>query len=108
MFSERHILQKQRLTKLIRSLLSRSEKRNYIDAVRCLDEKPARTPAAVAAGAKSRYDDFVVTHILQTMIIHGTANFLAWHRFYLLAYEDTLRDECGYKGYQPYVNLRIK
>lgn len=39
------------------------------------------------------------------MSIHGTANFLSWHRFYLLAYEDTLRNECGYRGYQPYVKL---
>ncbi|KAF2036232.1 Di-copper centre-containing protein [Setomelanomma holmii] len=86
------------------SLLTKPEKLNYINAVQCLAKKPARTPAAVAAGARSRYDDFVVTHILQTMSIHGTANFLAWHRYYLLAYEDTLRNECGYNGYQPYYN----
>jgi tyrosinase len=77
------------------------EKLNYIDALKCLASKPAKTPSAIAAGAKSRYDDFVVTHIQQTMTIHGTANFLSWHRYYLLAYEDALRNECGYKGYQP-------
>jgi hypothetical protein len=44
----------------------------YIAAVQCLGKKPARTPAAIAAGAKSRYDDFVVTHVQQTMTIHFT------------------------------------
>lgn len=31
-------------------------------------------------------------------------NFLAWHRYYIYAYETALREECGYKGYQPYIN----
>lgn len=57
---------------IYRSTLSTLEKRNYIDAVLCLGKKPARTPAAIAAGAKSRYDDFVVTHIQQTRTIHFT------------------------------------
>jgi tyrosinase len=82
--------------------LSKSEKRNYIDAVKCLAKLPAKTPAAVAAGAKSRYDDLVVTHIQQAFTIHGTANFLTWHRYYTWAFEQMLRKECGYKGYQPY------
>jgi hypothetical protein len=60
----------------IGQLLSKSEKLNYIAAVQCLGKKPARTPAAIAAGAKSRYDDFVVTHIQQTMTIHFTVRTL--------------------------------
>lgn len=47
----------------------------------------------------------MVTHIQQSLTIHGTANFLSWHRYYLLAFEDALRNECGYKGYQPYVEF---
>lgn len=74
--------------------------------MKCLANTPARTPAAIAAGAKSRYDDFVVTHIIQSLTNHGTANFLSWHRYYLLAFEDILRDECGLTGYQPYVNFQ--
>ncbi|KAH7095915.1 common central domain of tyrosinase-domain-containing protein [Paraphoma chrysanthemicola] len=31
-------------------------------------------------------------------------NFLSWHRYYMWAYEQTLRNECGYKGYLPYYN----
>ena len=85
-----------------RSTLRKTEKLDYIKAVKCLAKKPAKTPAAIAAGAKSRYDDFVVTHIIPTMSIHGTGNFLAWHCYYVWAYEQVLRNECGYKGYQPY------
>jgi hypothetical protein len=55
-----------------RSFLTRSEKKEYIAAVKCLASKPAKTPAGLAAGAKNRYDDFVATHINQTMAIHGT------------------------------------
>ena len=38
------------------------------------------------------------------MYIHGNGNFLSWHRYYVWAYEEALRNECGYKGYQPYYN----
>jgi tyrosinase len=51
------------------------QKLNYIDAVQCLGNKAAKTPAAISSGAKSRYDDFIVTQILQTMSIHGTVCF---------------------------------
>ncbi|PBP21500.1 hypothetical protein BUE80_DR007716 [Diplocarpon rosae] len=40
----------------------------------------------------------------QTLTIHYTGNFLAWHRYFVWAYETALRDECGYDGYQPYWN----
>jgi tyrosinase len=43
-------------------------------------------------------------HINQTLSIHGTGNFLSWHRYYTWAFEKALRDECDYKGYQPYWN----
>jgi tyrosinase len=55
-----------------RSMLSTSEKKDYIAAVQCLSKKPARTPAGLAAGVKNRYDDFVASHINATLSIHGT------------------------------------
>jgi tyrosinase len=61
---------------LFRSHLLESEKKNYIKAIQCIHEKPALTPAAVASGAKSRYDDFVVTHVLQTYEVHGTVSLI--------------------------------
>ncbi|KAI8461004.1 hypothetical protein BY996DRAFT_6689643 [Phakopsora pachyrhizi] len=36
------------------------------------------------------------------MSIHGTANFLSWHRYFVLTYEKALQEECNYTGYQPY------
>ena len=36
------------------------------------------------------------------MAIQG--NFLTWHRYYTWTYEQALRNECGYTGYQPYWN----
>lgn len=66
--------------------------------------KPARTPSSLAPGAKSRYDDFVATHINATNTIHFTGNFLTWHRYFIWSFEKALRDECGYAGFLPYWN----
>lgn len=48
-----------------------------------------------------QFDDFVVTHINQTLSIHFTGNFPPWHRWFLYQYEKALQDECGYNGTQP-------
>lgn len=84
--------------------LSNTERKAYTDAVLCLQAKKANTPASLIPGAKSRFDDFVGNHILKTMEIHYTGTFLAWHRYFTWQYEQALRNECGYKGYQPYWN----
>ncbi|KAK4447854.1 hypothetical protein QBC34DRAFT_381989 [Podospora aff. communis PSN243] len=84
--------------------LTKQEKKEYISAVKCLQSKPPKTPSAKAPGAKSRFDDFVAVHISQTMEIHYTGNFLSWHRYFTWLYEKALREECGYKGAQPYWN----
>ena len=54
--------------------LTPGERRAYIDAILCLQRLPPQTPAALAAGAKTRYDDFVATHINQTWHIHRTVS----------------------------------
>ncbi|KAJ9134128.1 Tyrosinase central domain protein [Pleurostoma richardsiae] len=82
--------------------LSKADRLSYINAVKCLQSKPAKTPAEVAPGAKTRFDDFVATHINQSLTIHYTGNFLSWHRYFTFLYEEALRNECGYKGTQPY------
>ncbi|KAL3422255.1 tyrosinase central domain-containing protein [Phlyctema vagabunda] len=86
------------------STLSNPERVEYTDAVNCLMKLPSRLDPAVVPGAKNRYDDFVAIHINQTLTIHGTANFLTWHRYFVWVYEEALRNECGYTGYQPYWN----
>lgn len=87
-----------------RSTLSTTERKAYIKAVQCLASKPPKTPTSLVPGVRNRYDDFVATHINQTLSIHGTGNFLSWHRYFTWAYEQVLRDECGYTGTQPYYN----
>ncbi|KAF2621922.1 Di-copper centre-containing protein [Macroventuria anomochaeta] len=82
--------------------LSGKERIAFTDAVNCLHKLPAKTPASVAPGAKSRYDDLVVTHIQQSLTIHGTGNFLTWHRYFTWTFEQMLRNECGYQGTFPY------
>ena len=59
---------------MLRSAFSTSEKKAYINAVLCLQSKPALTPSSLAPGAKTRYDDFIATHINQTLIIHFTVS----------------------------------
>ncbi|PPJ50635.1 hypothetical protein CBER1_05750 [Cercospora berteroae] len=83
--------------------LTAEEKRAYIDAVLCLMSKPSISGDLVP-GARSRYDDFLGTHINQTLSIHGTGNFLSWHRYFTWTYEKALREECGYGGTFPYIN----
>ncbi|KAI4618240.1 uncharacterized protein J4E87_007908 [Alternaria ethzedia] len=84
------------------SALTKPERKAYTDAVLCLQKKKANTPASLIPGAKSRFDDFVGNHILKTMEIHYTGTFLAWHRYFTWQYEQALKNECGYKGTQPY------
>ncbi|KAJ5984191.1 tyrosinase [Penicillium waksmanii] len=77
---------------------TRKEKKAYINSL--------------APGTKSRYDDFVATHINQTLIIHYTniadyyekGTFLAWHRHFVWSFEQALRNECSYTGDIPYWN----
>ncbi|OBU00937.1 hypothetical protein VE01_00809 [Pseudogymnoascus verrucosus] len=86
------------------SAFSRQERLDYIDAVLCLQKTPPTTPLSIIPGVRSRYDDFVGTHINQTLFIHSTGNFLGWHRYYVWTYEQALRNECNYQGHQPYWN----
>ena len=82
--------------------LTLPERSDYISAVLCLANKPSILPAGQIPGAINRRDDFTAVHINQTFGVHLDAVFLAWHRNFLYLYEAALRNECGYKGYQPY------
>lgn len=82
--------------------LSKKDRRDYIAAVLCLQQKPSQLPPGLVPGARSRFDDFVATHVNQTSSIHLDGIFLAWHREFVQIWENTLRGECGYSGYQPY------
>lgn len=80
--------------------LSKDERKEYTDAVLCLRKKPSLYKEVT--GSKSHYDDFQVVHINQSFIIHFNAQFMPWHRWFTWTYEQALKRECGYKGFQPY------
>ncbi len=118
---EQTVVTVRRSSHIARGTLSKNERKAYTDAVVCLQKKAAKAPASFAAGAKTRFDvslhtsaasghvltstfsqDWVATHISQSLTIHYTGTFLAWHRWFTWLYEQALRDECGYTGTQPY------
>lgn len=82
--------------------LTSDEKISYIDAVKCMMNTTAITPLSAAPGVRNRFDDFGALHVNMTTTIHWTSTFYAWHRYYTWLYEQTLRNECGYNGTQPY------
>ncbi|KAJ3515550.1 hypothetical protein NLJ89_g1689 [Agrocybe chaxingu] len=80
--------------------LSNAEKKNYIDAVKCLQSRPAVNPAFPEA--QSRYEEFQAYHMLTADFIHAVGHFLPWHRRYVQLYDRAMRKDCGYKGATPY------
>ncbi|KAH7309632.1 hypothetical protein B0I35DRAFT_359486, partial [Stachybotrys elegans] len=85
--------------------LTREQQLDYVDAVRCLQNKPGEF-TWYWPGAKFRFDDFQGLHINQTNFIHycvGAPSLLAsWHRHLMWLYEQALRNECNYRGAHPY------
>ncbi|KAJ5644069.1 domain di-copper centre [Penicillium longicatenatum] len=81
-----------------------AERINYTDAVLCLQRLPPHLPTAKYPGVRSRFDDFVATHINYTLHVHYSGLFLPWHRQFLWLWEKAVREECGYTGHLPYWN----
>ncbi|KAF2109396.1 hypothetical protein BDV96DRAFT_651835 [Lophiotrema nucula] len=79
--------------------LTRTEKSLYIEAEKCLMSLPSKLHQATA---RTRFDDFQMTHVLETPNVHFVGAFLPFHRFYMYAHEVALRTECNYAGAQPY------
>lgn len=69
--------------------LTGEERTAYTSALNCLMNLPAKTPSSLAAGAKTRYDDWVVTHINQTLTIHSTVSIRPTISFFLLLFSPT-------------------
>ncbi|KAH9266571.1 hypothetical protein BASA84_001058 [Batrachochytrium salamandrivorans] len=63
---------------------------------------PSRLPRTIRS--PSRFDDVAYTHSQALGVAHSSAAFLPWHRAFLSAYENALRDECGYPGALPMVS----
>jgi tyrosinase len=77
--------------------LTDDQRTAYAQAVRCLVDLPA-SGAFAGAGAQNRYEDLVAVHLQMTGSIHGVAQFLPWHRYYVQVLETMLREECAYTG----------
>ncbi|KAK4215184.1 hypothetical protein QBC37DRAFT_419802 [Rhypophila decipiens] len=82
--------------------LSKPERKSYIDAVYCLQKKAPQGRNKGIPGSQSRFDDFAGTHIQQAPFVHFSGLFFHFHRYFVWLYEKALREECGYKGAQPY------
>ena len=63
-----------------RRTLSKMERRGYIDAVLCLQNKPSIYKEVV--GAKSRFDDFQIEHITQAYDIHFNVSLSSNHMIF--------------------------
>ncbi|CZT19101.1 related to tyrosinase [Ramularia collo-cygni] len=88
--------------------LPAATRKSFTDAVICLQKlEPQVMTADLAAshpGVKSRFDEYIATHINYTLHIHDTADFFAWHRGFTHFLEQDLRDLCAYTGVMPYWN----
>ncbi|RAK81388.1 tyrosinase family protein [Aspergillus fijiensis CBS 313.89] len=82
--------------------LKPQERTDYIDALWCMRSRPSRLPRDRFPGARDRIDDFVITHINNTLVIHNNGLLLPWHRHFTWLWEQAIREECGYAGAQPY------
>lgn len=82
--------------------MSNEHRKSFTDAIMCLKQVPSSADGTAYPGVKSRYDEYVATHINMTMSIHVTADFLAWHRNFIWEWENDLINTCGYTGSLPY------
>jgi len=82
---------------LHRSDLTVAQREEYIKAVLCLQNKPAKAPKDQIPGAKSRYDDFVATHMTQAMMLHDPVRTVRGNDM------RNLRLKCGF--YRPTCSL---
>ena len=74
----------------------------YIESVKCMHQLPSTIDPTLAPGARSRYDDFETSHIINSRVFHATGSFFAWHRWFLYLWETAHREECSFSRYQPY------
>ncbi|KAK0640592.1 hypothetical protein B0T16DRAFT_460766 [Cercophora newfieldiana] len=84
--------------------LTKPQRREYIAAIQCLLSKPSTLPPGLVPAAQNHFDDFVYIHLNQTNMVHGTGNFLPWHRFFIKTYETRLA-ACGYTGALPFLGM---
>ncbi len=92
----------QALTHPPRSTLTPASRQKFTSAIHCINALSASTSPWIASGARTRYDDLIVAHILQTPFVHASGLFLPFHRHLVHLFEEVLRKECAYTGPLPY------
>lgn len=80
------------------------QRADFVNATYCLMTSPSKGPQDQFPGARTRYDDFMSYHLTNAGTLHDTIGLFPAHKYFVLAYETALREECGYNGYHPYMN----
>jgi tyrosinase len=76
------------------------EQADYLRAANCLRAKPSKLNPSF--GSPNRFSDFAFAHSGAMYEAHNTPAFFPWHRSFLHTFEQVMRTECDYKGFQPY------
>ncbi|KAI1080049.1 Di-copper centre-containing protein [Whalleya microplaca] len=84
--------------------LTEAQREEYVAAVTCLMKLPPVSDPERFPGAQNRYDDFVAFHMTHAMQLHDNLHLFGAHKYYVWLFEEALRNECGYTGFQPYMN----
>ena len=90
-----------RASDLARGDMTIEQRTDFINATLCLMKIPGKAPKDQFPGAKTRFDDFMAYHMTNAGSLHDTLGLFPAHKYFILAYETALRNECGYKGYHP-------
>jgi hypothetical protein len=77
------------------------QRTDFINATLCLMNAPPKAPKDQFPGVRSRYHDFMAYHMTNAGSLHDTIGLFPAHKYFVLAYETALRNECGYTGYHP-------
>ncbi|OIW28322.1 Di-copper centre-containing protein [Coniochaeta ligniaria NRRL 30616] len=84
--------------------LTEAQRIEYTTAVKCLMKLPPKSDRTRFPGALSRFDDFVAYHMTHAMQLHDNIHLFGAHKYFVWLFEEALRNECNYTGYQPYMN----
>src|SRR4051812_15701423 len=81
--------------------MTNEQRTDFINATLCLMNAPPKAPKDQFPGVRSRYHDFMAYHLTNAGSLHSTIGLFPAHKYFILALETALRNECGYKGYHP-------
>ncbi|KAJ3169358.1 hypothetical protein HK101_011487 [Irineochytrium annulatum] len=86
--------------------LSGGQQQSYLQAVKCLKNTPSLLTSDKNQDG-SLYEDFSYVHNYNVGRIHQVAQFLPWHRAYLMLFQLALQRYCGYSDQLPYYDWSL-